>query len=100
MEYVLSYGTLQDPKVQEKLIGRVLKSTADSLTGFDQAEITIDKTIYSILIPNGKNTLIIKGEVLEITADELVAFDEYEGKEYQRSLLALESGNKAWVYHQ
>ena len=38
---LFSYGTLQNPKVQQANFGRLLDGMADSLVGFVQAEIEI-----------------------------------------------------------
>jgi gamma-glutamylcyclotransferase (GGCT)/AIG2-like uncharacterized protein YtfP len=100
MEKIFSYGTLQDPQIQQKLLQRTLESTPDSIQGFTLSEVYSTDGMYPILIPEAESTTLIQGAVLSITTDELVAFDEYEGQEYQRSLLTLQSGNQAWVYHQ
>ncbi|NCP67157.1 gamma-glutamylcyclotransferase [bacterium] len=100
MENVFSYGTLQDPVIQQKLIGRTSKGAKASLNGFRREEIKIDNSIYWILVPD-KNTIEkITGQVFEITTAELKAFDDYEGKEYKRSFVELNTGEAAWVYHQ
>ena len=100
MALLFSYGTLQDPQIQQKHLGRSLKSTPDSIRGFKLADVLSDGAVYPILIPTKNNTPTIKGVVFVVTQAELEAFDLYEGSEYQRSLQVLESGQTAWVYHQ
>ncbi|MEK6848833.1 MAG: gamma-glutamylcyclotransferase family protein [Nanoarchaeota archaeon] len=38
-EKLFSYGTLQNPEVQIKVVGRALKSTPDILNGFKKTTI-------------------------------------------------------------
>jgi len=49
-----------------------------------------------IIIPN-KNK-IVSGFIIEISNDELKKIDEYEGVEYKRVEIVLQSGISAWVY--
>ena len=59
----------------------------------------IGETHYATVEPseNPENTVV--GVVFEITGEELVAADKYEtAAGYHRVLVALVSGNQAWVY--
>lgn len=100
MPQLFSYGTIQDPMIQQKIIGRTLEASPDKVSGFKLSNISIDQKRYPILIPDATATDSIKGSVYKISESELKAFDDYEGPDYQKSLLPLESGMMAWVYHQ
>lgn len=97
MTYLFSYGTLQDSDIQKELFHRQLVGSADLLLGFELSQ----KMAY------GKYPLISKapgmapgvtGMVYEISPRELEQVDAYEGEEYTRVLVKLQSGKKAWVY--
>ncbi|MGY5354159.1 gamma-glutamylcyclotransferase [Wenyingzhuangia sp. IMCC45467] len=98
MHKLFSYGTIQDPLTQQSLFKKILKGTADSITGFDKKEIKLGKNTYPILISNQKSTEIIKGTCYTLTEREILICDDYEGKEYKRIEILLNSKTKAWVY--
>lgn len=104
---LFSYGTLQDPKVQQANFGRLLQGTPDRLTGFVLGEIEIDDpeviaesglTHHLILHPGGDPADTIDGTVFRITEAELAAADVYEAEDYRRIEVSLASGLKVWVY--
>ncbi len=104
---LFSYGTLQDPAVQQANFGRLLTGTADRLTGFVIGEIEITDpeviaesglTHHLILHPSGDPADIVDGTVFRITEDELAAADVYEAEDYRRIEVSLASGLVAWVY--
>ena len=104
---LFSYGTLQDPAVQQANFGRLLEGTADSLTGFVLGEIEITDpeviagsglTHHPILRPGGDPAGRIDGTVFRITGVELAAADVYEAGDYRRIEVPLASGLDAWVY--
>lgn len=99
MERVFTYGTLKDPAIQQKLLGRTLTMTSDILPGFKRGEIVLNSGTYLIAI-KAYPTDQITGQVLEVTTEELAKLDEYETNAYQRQLETLESGAKAWAYQQ
>jgi len=100
MPALFSYGTIQEASVQLKIIGRSLKGQSDAVTGFDLSDILIGDIPYPILMPQPDSETAISGSVFIVSDKELLAFDEYEGSAYKRSLIALQSGSEAWVYHQ
>lgn len=104
---LFSYGTLQDPTVQQANFGRLLQGTADRLVGFVLGEIEITDpeviaesglTHHPILRPGGDPADTIDGTVFRITEDELAAADVYEAGDYRRIKVPLASGLVAWVY--
>jgi len=104
---LFSYGTLQDPAVQQANFGRLLDGTPDRLPGYVQSLIEITDieviaesglTHHPIVRPSGDPTDVIDGMVFRITDDELAAADVYEAEDYQRVRVRLTSGLEAWVY--
>ena len=100
METLFCYGTIADSKIQQKIIGRTVDLTKDTLKGFKLSNITLDDGMFLIVVRDNTSREVIEGYVLEITSQELVKFDAYETEAYKRSVVKLESGTKAWVYHQ
>ncbi|MDF0707781.1 gamma-glutamylcyclotransferase family protein [Flagellimonas okinawensis] len=97
MEYLFSYGTLQDLQVQEYIFGRLLKGKTDMVLGFRK----LDNAVY------GRYPLVIKtndpkdkvpGMAYEVNADDLKKADIYETSAYKRQKFPLESGAEAWIY--
>jgi len=94
MEHLFVYGTLQDPQVQEKLIGRRLSGIADSLQGYQINNLLMPP--YPVAMPADDS--IVEGQLLEITEAELHKLDEYEGECYLRIRVWLQSSQETWVY--
>ncbi len=94
LEALFVYGTLREPEVLQKLIGRVVIGVPDLLSDFTRRFDLFPP--YAVAMPDPGNT--IDGVVLEITAPELAIFDEYEGGEYIRVRVTLASGREVWVY--
>ena len=106
-ENLFSYGTLQLEAVQLETFGRRLQGRRDAIAGFtlSSLEIKDEKTvqlsgqkIHHIAIPTGNPTDFVEGMVFEITQEELLRADDYEVADYERKLVDLRSGGKAWVY--
>jgi gamma-glutamylcyclotransferase (GGCT)/AIG2-like uncharacterized protein YtfP len=94
MEKLFVYGTLQEPEVQLRLIGRFLEGHPDTLSGYERNSKLLAP--YPVAMPN--NHAEIHGHVLEVTSAELAQFDIYETEDYQRIPITLASGTEAWVY--
>ena len=95
MQNLFVYGTIKDPEVQKKVIGRVAESRNDSLEGYSKSSIVLKGITYSILV---KGTEEIEGVVLLVTEEELKKLDVFETKAYRRVMEKLRSGASAWVY--
>ena len=104
---LFSYGTLQLRKVQLANYGRPLEGTADALTGYqlvrlpdrDRDAVRISGTrTHMVVRPTGNPNDRVPGVVFLLSADELIATDRYEGSDYGRAELMLESGRRALVY--
>jgi len=106
IDYLFSYGTLQQDEVQQASFGRLLKGEPDALLGWKQEMVEINDP--DVLAKSGKrfHPIVMQGEpqehvpgmVFEITTDELAAADRYEVADYRRVSAKLASGLTAWVY--
>lgn len=92
MEKLFVYGTLQNPDIQMRLVGRIIHGTADQLYGF-RSHILMH---YPTALPDVDGE--ISGQVLEVTMDEIILFDAYETSAYVRVRVMLASGTEAWMY--
>lgn len=97
VNYLFTYGTLQEEKIQFALYARALKGVEDGLPGhvllkekvFDQ---------YPIIQASQNKSDIIFGMVYELSEQEVLETDNYEGERYTRQKVRLQSGKMAWVY--
>ncbi len=107
MEYLFSYGTLQDASVQVELFGRSLSGESDYLPGFRRDLIMIKDAAFlktgastdqlTAVCTNDANDRV-DGTVFEVSNDELVIADGYEPDNYFRVKIKLGSGTEAWLY--
>ena len=104
---LFSYGTLQLREVQLANYGRELEGLPDALPGY-RLIILPDRDPDAVRISGTKTHKIVRktadpadrvpGVVFLLTAEELSATDRYEGSDYGRAELTLESGRRALVY--
>lgn len=104
---LFSYGTLQLREVQLANYGRPLDGSPDALIGY-RMEVLPDRDPNAVRISGTKTHMVVRrtgdpadrvpGVVFLLTADELAATDRYEGSDYGREELTLESGRHALVY--
>jgi len=104
---LFSYGTLQMREVQLANYGRHLEGSPDALAGY-RMEVLPDRDPDAVRISGTKTHMVVRrtgnpadrvfGQLFLLTADELAATDKYEGSDYGRAELALESGRHAFVY--
>lgn len=104
---LFSYGTLQLSEVQLANYGRELDGEPDALIGYrmivlpdrDPNAVRISgHTTHFVVRRTGESADRVPGMVYWLTAEELAATDRYEGTDYGRAELALESGRRAMVY--
>jgi len=104
---LFSYGTLQQPEVQQANYGRLLDGTPDALLGYRLEPLTISdpdvvrvsgKAVHTIARPSGNPEDRIDGVRFTLTEAELAATDDYEVKAYARAEIVLESGVRAFAY--
>ena len=107
MPLLFSYGTLQQPAVQQSTFGRLLQGHLDRLVGFELTLKRIDdpafvaasgKAWHAVVKYNGRADSRVSGTVFELTDAELSAADAYEPAGYKRVAAKLASGRDAWVY--
>lgn len=106
MPLLFSYGTLQDPTVQQTVFGRRVNGTPDTLLGF--ACRIIEITDAEFIAANGATHRMVQytgraedgtaGTVLELTDADLAASDAYEPAGYRRIPAQFASGREGWVY--
>ncbi len=90
------YGTLRDPEVQRRIIGRELAGEPDTLEDYTTVQITIEDGVYPVLVKALKEN--VNGLVLKVLQTDFSALDEYEGSAYERVKVQLKSGREVWVY--
>jgi GNAT superfamily N-acetyltransferase len=103
---LFSYGTLQDPAVQQALFGRRVDTAVDRLRGFtlesvvitDPAVIEASGSDRHPMLRRGDRTDEVAGSALMLKPAELAIADRYEAENYVRTLVTLTSGRSAYVY--
>jgi gamma-glutamylcyclotransferase (GGCT)/AIG2-like uncharacterized protein YtfP len=107
VEWLFSYGTLQQPQVQLDTFGRLLHGQIDVLLGYQLAQLKITdpavlassgQSFHPILRQSENLAHQVSGTVFALSAAELAAADSYEVDEYKRIAITLMSGQTAWVY--
>ncbi|HMB64851.1 MAG TPA: DUF4286 family protein [Eudoraea sp.] len=96
-EYLFTYGTLTEERVQMSLFSRKLKGAKDHLAGFRILEEKV-AGLYPTISFTGNEEHLVPGEVFAISGTDLMRADVYEGDAYHRKKVALLSGTEAWVY--
>jgi hypothetical protein len=104
---LFSYGTLQLREVQLANYGRELEGSPDALAGY-RLVVLPDRDPDAVRISGTRTHMVVRktgdpadrvpGVVFLLTAKELAATDRYEGSDYDRAELTLESGRRALVY--
>ncbi len=104
---LFSYGTLQRRDVQLATYGRLLEGSPDALLGH-RLEVLPDRDPNAVRISGTATHMVVRGTahaadrvpgmVFLLTPAELAATDQYEGTDYARAELTLESGRAAFVY--
>jgi gamma-glutamylcyclotransferase (GGCT)/AIG2-like uncharacterized protein YtfP len=96
MEHLFIYGTLRDPLVQLRVIGRTAVATPDVLDGYARNSISLGGREFPILDEDTGSQ--VEGQVIEVTPEELQRLDIYETSAYHRIRVTLRSGLEAWTY--
>jgi len=96
VELLFVYGTLQQPEVQTRIIGRIVNGMPDVLEGFFKSQIAMSDGVFPLVIPRHGHE--VQGMVLEVTSAELERMDLYETSAYRRIRVPLRSGLESWVY--
>ena len=83
MEKLFIYGTLQDPKVQMEVLGRVCNGQYALVDNYVlMRDWPVDGTAYPRLWPHSAGCVF--GQIIEVTQDELRILDDYETDAYER----------------
>lgn len=107
MEKLFSYGTLQQPEVQQATFGRLLQGQPDTLPGYITAMLKISDPVivevsgkdwHPVLRYTGNLTEQVSGVVFDVTPAELQQADNYEAADYIRTEAITQSGVKCWIY--
>lgn len=94
MERLFTYGTLQDPDVQMRLIKRHVPMTPARVYGFARHT---DLSPYPVALPADADSFI-DGLVMDVTREELAHITVYEGAGYNRIRVTLDNGEEAWIF--
>ncbi len=97
MEYLFSYGTLQDLQVQEYIFGRILHGKPDTVLGFKKIENAVYGR-YPLVINTNNPKDKVEGMAYQVNDADLKKADIYETSAYKREKFLLESGDEAWIY--
>lgn len=92
---LFAYGTLQDPIVQVKLLGRILNRRPAAINGWHKTKVFTDEAWYPA-IQHGKEQ--VWGSILEVDQEDFAALDEYEGSAYKRIQTHTSEGELVSVY--
>jgi gamma-glutamylcyclotransferase (GGCT)/AIG2-like uncharacterized protein YtfP len=92
------YGTLQDPGICRVLLGRMPESAWAALDGY--VRLAVRGEAYPAMVP--KTAGRVEGLVLTgLSEAEMAALDVYEGDEYRRGEVDVETDAariRAWAY--
>lgn len=106
-ENLFTYGTLQSDVVQLANFGRKLDGQPDALPQYALRMIEIQDqdfvaksgtSMHRTVQFTGLASDFVAGMLYSVTPDELAQSDAYEPEGYERELVQLQSGRKAWVY--
>lgn len=96
MEQLFVYGTLCQPAVVKKIIGRAVFGIPATLRGYRKKSVSYyDGNCFVVITDRGSS---VKGEILFVTKQELQLFDEHEYRIYVRKRVRLTNSQKAWTY--
>jgi len=99
MPRLFSYGSLQQPAVQRRILGREPPGSADEIIGFERVLIRRAGKELANVVRNGRADSRVAGTVFEVSDADLVVVDAYEATDsYVRTQAALASGGEAWLY--
>lgn len=99
MPRLFSYGSLQQPAVQRRILGREPPGRADEVIGFERVLIARAGKELANVVRNGRADSRVAGTVFEISDADLLVVDAYEATDsYVRMQAALASGGEAWLY--
>jgi gamma-glutamylcyclotransferase (GGCT)/AIG2-like uncharacterized protein YtfP len=96
IERLFVYGSLREPAVQMRIIGRTIEGTPDVLEGYTHKWVQFPEGEFPMIVPEPGSE--VDGLILDVTADEMPLLDCYETDAYRRIRVTLKSGIETWVY--
>lgn len=90
------YGTLRDPKILKKAMGRLEKGIPAVAVGYKRGTIQFEKESYPFIRKNKNST--VRGKLLFVTSKELKRLDIWEAKFYKRKKVKVKGEKSAWAY--
>lgn len=103
---VFVYGSLKEGEWNNRILGVSEKlTTSTTLTKFALGDVGFPYAFPPSAVPAKFDHLLypVRGEVFEVTTDKVFAdLDTLEGypSHYDRSIVDLQSGHRAWMYFQ
>jgi gamma-glutamylcyclotransferase (GGCT)/AIG2-like uncharacterized protein YtfP len=97
-QYIFAYGTLRDEQTRRELLGYNPCSLSATIKGFRMDSISIDGTMYPVIIEDADSNEIITGEYFEVEDMDLEKLDAYESSAYRRKKVKMDNEEIAWVY--
>ena len=98
MERLFIYGTLQDPKVQMEVLGRICEGKYSLLDNYILLrDWPVEGTAYPRLYPHSAGCVI--GQIIEVTKEELQILDEYETNAYMRTEVHVKGEGPIQTYY-
>ncbi|HLD15091.1 MAG TPA: gamma-glutamylcyclotransferase family protein [Candidatus Nanoarchaeia archaeon] len=98
MELLFVYGTLREKTVEREATGHTFEGIPDILEGYNKKYVHLHGEPYPII--HRLDNSFVHGLILNVTKKDLAKIDKYEDKIYERVLVVLKSGKKAWVYRE
>lgn len=93
---LFAYGTLLDPDIQISVTGHTLEGREDRLYGYRKVTRQFHSGIFPDITEDTKSA--VNGKVFDLADADLNKCDLYEGDEYVRIKVTLDSGTTAFVY--
>jgi gamma-glutamylcyclotransferase (GGCT)/AIG2-like uncharacterized protein YtfP len=98
MQRLFAYGTLTDPEICGGLLGRMPTSIPAVLRGYARHDVRGEA--YPAIVPQHGGS--VRGRLYgDLSAGDLALLDAYEGDEYSRSRVEVDTGQErvtAWAY--
>ena len=97
MNRLFIYGTLQNPRIQQEVIGRVCNGTWGLVDNHILIrDWEVGGKAYPRIFPHSVGCVI--GQVIEVTDEELVLLDDYETSAYYRDTIHVKDIGQVETY--
>lgn len=104
---VFSYGALARPEFQYSLFGELVAIAPARVRGFQLQQVPIPaeellptdrQPFRSVAVPAADQNSVVDGFVVRLSSAQIESADEFEAPEYERDVVVLEDGTRAWMY--